>query len=544
MHEADDGCPTSWRRLVKLLQRNKATNPPDEFHHKWQDYCEQVQQGVSRPIKDPHKVPPEVVQGFLLEDLPRVLWEMMVQKVQGDRWKDAWSQFCTDNAPEHRSGDPVRDPKRLDTALLVDFIATTLMRDDEIAILIDSFTFDFSRPIRDKPRGPTGPIAPAPMAPPRVMDAPGPPRRPQSSQPPPGPPGKYTLDIATGILGRLVKLLQRNKSANPADALAEQWNIFCDTKGPRDEDDRPIRDPKLVPRQGLEYFLIEQLPGQFWVMLVQRIHGGKTNPRWKEMWEEFCERRAPPIRPGAAPTLDPRRLDVPLLVEFVAHALNNDGEIAEAIDTFSFDFADRAGGGPRKGQPHEQPRQALPPPSRGAQRRSRSPRRPQQKQDKKGESPSARFIKFLQRNKKVQPKDEFASRWNKWCDTNAPADERGRRMRDPARNPEEVIINFCAEQIPHLFWVALAEDIRRVPDLAQGFTDRFGDTDPELLDTVELVGCFIETLEQDDRFIAVIDSFQGNLGEDGVSPGHGMELSPMTNVKLEDEMQAKLEPAD
>ncbi|CAK0834054.1 unnamed protein product [Prorocentrum cordatum] len=85
-----------------------------------------------------------------------------------------------------------------------------------------------------------------------------------------------------------------------------RWNDFCERTSPlpseRDlgfqpQNPRPIRDPKLLPKENIRRFLGHELPRGFWVSLVKKIQGEKSQ-EFGKVWEAFCDHNAPRLSQG------------------------------------------------------------------------------------------------------------------------------------------------------------------------------------------------------------------------------------------------------
>jgi len=143
----------------------------------------------------------------------------------------------------------------------------------------------------------------------------------------------------------LLKLVQRNQWSTPSKEIYLRWNVFCDVSGPPPQDGaRPTRDPKLLSRELIRRFLVEELPATFWVFLLKKIQAESRDSGLAEMWTDFCDRHAPRL-PGdsSRAVRDPRHLEPDFLLSFIATALEGDdqsgGNLATIIDAYAFDFS-------------------------------------------------------------------------------------------------------------------------------------------------------------------------------------------------------------
>jgi hypothetical protein len=299
------------------------------------------------------------------------------------------------------------------------------------------------------------------------------------------------VPVQHGSLHRLLKLVQRNTSSTPPKEVFNRWNDFCDRTSPlpsesdlgfQPQNPRPIRDPKLLPKDNIRRFLGHELPRGFWVSLVKKIQGEKAL-EFGKVWEAFCDHHAPPLSSGkgSASVRDPRMLEPEFLLAFVVNTLeqdDSDGRLAQIIDSFQFIFKD----GPSAEQANQPIRKFAgeDAPSRGQAggkgkgkskgkaRKSSSGRPPDGEQSGDGaEEVSAealaRLVRLLQRSS-----DTVKRRWDSHCDAHAPRVKGGAGLRDPRLHSQDFLRSFLTGEVPVDCWAeAVQRSLVDVPPVAE-----------------------------------------------------------------------------
>lgn len=291
----------------------------------------------------------------------------------------------------------MRDPRSLEPDFLLAFITTALERDDRtgggLAAVIDAYQYDFSLPGSDGPSAPLqqrpererSPVrsqahqkpptprmvigAPPSLARPAHSPSRGRPpyeqqRRPRSrsrtfKQPTPhsgkgrwedswanqDAGSRFTSpgNLTHGILHRLLKLVQRNQGCTPPKEIYNRWNTFCDANAPPPhEGGRPTRDPKILNKEIILDFMLQELPRPFWISLVKKVQAEGKKWGFQQKWTEYCDSFAPPLAGTPSRIRDPRNLDPEFLLSFVAAALEHDNpkdsKLASIVDAYHFDF--------------------------------------------------------------------------------------------------------------------------------------------------------------------------------------------------------------
>eukprot|EP00929_Paragymnodinium_shiwhaense_P048321 TRINITY_DN24446_c0_g1_i1.p1 TRINITY_DN24446_c0_g1~~TRINITY_DN24446_c0_g1_i1.p1 ORF type:complete len:687 (-),score=68.24 TRINITY_DN24446_c0_g1_i1:66-2126(-) len=347
-------------RLLKLIQRNKRLIPDSEVTARWNDFCDRAapQMKSGQPVRDPKHLSKELILEFLVTAIPRTFWTCLVQKIQGygDVFAGDWTEFCDTYAPRKDDRSGIRDPRKLDTEFILWFIACSLEGDDRsgghLAALIDQYQFDFGASNNQansedwRPEPARWPVEAAPPQSQRVIGAIG--QIPTPQLPAVGPPDREHAEaygysafggLGHGNLHRLLKLIQRNSHTTPEKAIYSLWNEFCDDHSPHDNIGRPIRDPKALPREHIEQFLVRALPEKFWIYLTKKIQGHSRE--LQDAWTIFCDAHAPALSPGGQAIRDPKKLSMDILIAYIAYELdldNNVGVVAKIVDDYAYDF--------------------------------------------------------------------------------------------------------------------------------------------------------------------------------------------------------------